>query len=228
MRIGGFQKLTLVDFPGLVAATVFTQGCNFRCGYCHNPELVLPQFFKAPLSPETVLDYLNDRRGKLEGVVITGGEPTLQIGLVDFIVRIKEMGFAVKLDTNGSHPEVLLSLLGLNLLDYIAMDIKSSLSKYNLVTGVVCETTKILESIDLIIKSGIPYQFRTTLVKEFCSKKDLCDMQLLMKQADHYVLQPFIPSRKIIDLQFNHQSQYTSTEVEALKAQYDKCRKAHY
>jgi len=220
--------LTLVDFPGLVAATVFTQGCNFRCGYCHNPELVLPQFFKAPLSPETVLDYLNDRRGKLEGVVITGGEPTLQTGLVDFIVRIKEMGFAVKLDTNGSHPEVLLSLLGLNLLDYIAMDIKSSFSKYNLVTGVACETTKIQESVDLIIKSGIPCQFRTTLVKEFCSKEDLCDIQLLMRQADHYVLQPFIPSRKIIDLQFNHQSQYTSTEVEALKAQYDKCRKAHY
>ena len=100
-----------MDFPGIVAATVFTQGCNFRCGYCHNPELVLPQFFQEPLPPEVVLDYLNDRRGKLEGVVITGGEPTLQKGLVDFIMRIKEMGFAVKLDTNGSHPEVLSSLL---------------------------------------------------------------------------------------------------------------------
>ena len=167
---------------------------------------------------------MNDRRGKLEGVVITGGEPTIQEGLSSFIARIKEMGFAVKLDTNGSHPEVLLSLLGLNLLDYIAMDIKSSLSKYNLVTGVACETTKIQESVDLIIKSGIPCQFRTTLVKEFCSKEDLCDIQLLMRQADHYVLQPFIPSRKMIDLRFNHQSQYTSIEVEKLKAKYEKIK----
>ncbi len=198
MRIGGFQKLTLVDFPGLVAATVFTQGCNFRCGYCHNPELVLPQFFQAPLPPEVVLDYLNDRRGKLEGIVITGGEPTLQKGLSGFIARIKEMGFAVKLDTNGSHPQVLSSLISLNLLDYIAMDVKSSLARYSQVTGVACDTTKILESIDLIIKSGLPYQFRTTLVKEFCSKEDLEDIRLLVRGSDHYVLQPFVHSPKMI------------------------------
>jgi pyruvate formate lyase activating enzyme len=223
VRIGGFQKLTLVDFPGKVAATVFVQGCNFRCGFCHNPELVDPQFFQAPLSPGPILDYLNDRRGKLEGVVITGGEPTIQEGLSSFIARIKEMGFAVKLDTNGSHPEVLLSLLKLNLLDYIAMDIKSSLAKYSQVTGSACDTAKILESIDVIIKSGIPYQFRTTLVKEFCSEEDLRDIRPLIKEAGHYVLQPFIPSQKMNDLRFNHQSQYTSIEVEKLKAQYDKC-----
>ena len=214
--------MTLVDFPGKVAATVFTQGCNFRCGYCHNPELVLPQFFQGPLSPELVLNYLNDRRGKLEGVVITGGEPTFQEGLVDFITRIKEMGFAVKLDTNGSHPEVVSSLIGLNLLDYIAMDIKSSLAKYSQVTGVDCDTTKIRESIDLIVKSGIPYQLRTTLVKEFCSGEDLSDIQHLIEKADHYFLQPFVPSQKMVDVRFNDQSQYTSTEVEQLKAQYDK------
>ena len=224
MRIGGFQKLTLVDFPGKVAAIVFVQGCNFRCGYCHNPELVLPQSFQEPLLPEMVLDYLKNRRGKLEGIVITGGEPTLQKGLVDFIAQIKKMGFAVKLDTNGSHPEVLLSLFESNLIDYIAMDVKSSLAKYSQVVGTPCETAKIVESIDLIIKSGIPYQLRTTLVKEFCSKEDLCDMQFLVKEADHYLLQPFTPSRKIIDPQFNQQSQYTSTEVEQLKARYDKYR----
>jgi pyruvate formate lyase activating enzyme len=224
LRIGGFQKLTLVDFPGKVAATVFTQGCNFRCGYCHNPELVLPQFFQTPLAPGPVLDYLNDRRGKLEGVVITGGEPTLQKGLVNFIARIKKMGFAVKLDTNGSHPEVLSSLIGLNLLDYIAMDIKSSLKKYSQVTGVACDTAKIRESIDLIVKSGVPYQLRTTLVKEFCSREDLCDIRPLIKKADIYLLQPFVPSEKMVDVRFNHQSQYTSAEVEKLKAKYDKCR----
>ncbi len=221
MRIGGFQKLTLVDFPGLIAATVFTQGCNFRCGYCHNPELALPEFFQAPLPPEAVFDYLNGRRGKLEGIVISGGEPTVQEGLADFITRIKTMGFAVKLDTNGSHPEILSSLIALNLLDYIAMDVKSSLAKYRQVIGIACDTAKIRESIDLIIKSGVPYQFRTTLVKEFCSKEDLEDIRLLIREADHYVLQPFIPSRKIIEARFNQQSQYTSYEVEQLKAQYD-------
>lgn len=221
MRIGGFQKLTLVDFPGKVAATVFTQGCNFRCGYCHNPELVLPRLFQAHILEEEVLDYLHERREKLQGVVISGGEPTLQKGLADFIVRIKEMGFAVKLDTNGSHPEVLLSLLELNLLDYIAMDIKSSLAKYYQVTGIACDTKKIQESINLIIKSGIPYQLRTTLVKEFCSDEDLNDIQRLVERANHYILQPFVSSQKMIDIRLNHQSQYTSSEMELLKTKYD-------
>jgi len=222
MRIGGFQKLTLIDFPGKVAATVFTQGCDFRCGFCHNPELVLPHLFQEPLSPELVLDYLSDKREKLQGVVITGGEPTLQKGLVDFITRVKEMGFAVKLDTNGSHPEVLSTLLGLNLLDYIAMDIKTSLVKYAEVTGVACDTEKIQESIDLIIHSGIPYQLRTTLIKDYCSEEDLPYIQLLVEKADHYVLQAFTPSEKMIDPLLNHQDQYTKPEIEKLKAQYDK------
>ena len=222
MRIGGFQKLTLIDFPGKVAATVFTQGCDFRCGFCHNPELVLPQLFQEPLSPEMVLLYLSGRKDKLQGVVITGGEPTLQKGLVDFITRIKEMGLAVKLDTNGSHPEVLTTLIGSKLIDYIAMDIKTSLVKYAEVTGVACDTEKIQESINLIINSGIPYQLRTTLIKDYCSEEDLPYIQLLVEKADHYVLQAFTPSEKMIDARLNHQNQYTKTEVEKLKAQYDK------
>jgi len=224
MRIGGFQKLTLVDFPGKVAAVVFVQGCNFRCGYCHNPELVLPQFFVGAdlVSARSILDYLNGRRGKLEGVVITGGEPTFQEGLVDFITRLKEMGFAVKLDTNGSHPEVVSSLIGLNLLDYIAMDIKSSLAQYSRVTGVACDTAKIRESIDLIVKSGVSYQLRTTLVKEFCSREDLADIRHLIEKADHYSLQPFVPSQKMVDVRFNDQSQYTPAEIELLKTEFEK------
>lgn len=223
MRIGGFQKLTLVDFPGKVAATVFTQGCNFRCGYCHNPELVLPRLFQAYIPEEEVLDYLHDRREKLQGVVISGGEPTLQKGLGCFIARIKTMGFAVKLDTNGSYPEVLSSLIELNLIDYIAMDVKSSLAKYGQVTGIACDTKKIQESIDVIIKSGIPYQLRTTLVKEFCSDRDLDDIQRLIERANHYVLQPFVLSQKMVDVRWDHQSQYTSAEVELRKTKYDKC-----
>jgi pyruvate formate lyase activating enzyme len=169
-----------------------------------------------------VLDYLNGRRGKLEGVVISGGEPTLQKGLGRFITRIKKMGFAVKLDTNGSHPEVLSSLLGSNLLDYIAMDIKSCLAKYPEVTGVSCSTAALKESIDLIIKSGVPYQLRTTLVKEFCSQQDLCDIRLLIGKADHYILQPLVCGAKMVDPQFDHQSQYTSSQVQVLKAKYDR------
>ena len=176
MRIGGFQKLTLVDFPGKIAATVFTQGCNFRCAYCHNPELVIPQLFQVPLSSELVLDYLKSRQGQLEGVVVSGGEPTLQQGLVDFLVRIKAMGFAVKLDTNGSNPDILSSLMELKLLDYIAMDIKTSLKRYHQVTCLACDTSKIQASSNLIIRSGIKYQFRTTLVKEFCSPQNLSDI----------------------------------------------------
>lgn len=222
MQIGGFQKLTLVDFPGRVAATVFTQGCNFRCGHCHNPELVLPQLFGEQLDPEAIFDYLSGRQGKIEGVVISGGEPTLQIDLVDFIARIKNMGFAVKLDTNGSHPEVLLALISSKLLDYIAMDIKTSLVKYAQLTGVACDTLKIQESINLIIKSGIHYQFRTTLVKQFCSDEDMGYMQPLIEKAHHYVLQPFVPAQRMVNPQYNHQDQHTSLEIELLQAKYEK------
>jgi len=222
MRIGGFQQLTLVDFPGLVAATVFTQGCNFRCSFCHNPELVLPELFGEPLPVEVIFDFLSSRQGKLQGLVITGGEPTLQEGLPDFIARVKKMGFAVKLDTNGSRPEVLSSLIDLHLIDYFALDIKSSLIRYPQVTGIACDTAKIKESIDLIVKSGIPYQLRTTLVKEFCSREDLDAIQSLIKDAHHYVLQPFIISAKMIDDHFDRQDQYTDAEVEVLKAKYER------
>jgi len=222
MRIGGFQKLTLVDFPGIVAATVFTQGCNFRCGYCHNADLVLPELLGEPLPVELVFNYLSGRQGKIEGVVITGGEPTLQPGLADFIAQIKAMGFAVKLDTNGSHPEVLSTLIELHLIDYFALDIKTSFKKYPLLTNTACDTAKILESIHLIINSGVPYQLRTTLVKEFCSGQDLDEIQALIKDARHYALQPFVISEKMIEERFKNQSQYTDAEIDALKSQYEK------
>ncbi|MBF0503571.1 MAG: anaerobic ribonucleoside-triphosphate reductase activating protein [Candidatus Omnitrophica bacterium] len=222
MRIGGFQKLTLVDFPGKVAATVFTQGCHFRCGFCHNPELVLPERFGDLLTPEEILSYLQHHRGKLEGVVLTGGEPTIQEGLSDFIVQIRAMGFAVKLDTNGSQPQVLAALIASHLIDYIAMDIKTSVGKYRGLTSMTCPIDKIIESINLIIDSGIPYQFRTTLVKEFCTTEDLTDIQHLLKKANHYVLQTFVPSPKMVDSRFNQQTQYTFAEIELLKARFQK------
>ena len=221
MRIGGFQKLSLVDFPGMVAATIFTQGCNFRCSYCHNPQLVLPQSFQVPLAPEKVLDYLKERRGKIEGIVISGGEPTIQAGLIDFIVNIKIMGFALKLDTNGSHPEVLSALFDLKLLDYVAMDIKTTFEKYDKLVGSACDISKFKESIHLIVNSNIPYQFRTTLVKEFCLDKDLDGIQLMIKGADHYVLQPFVFTQQMVNHQLVFQEQYTNTQTELLKEKYE-------
>ncbi|MEI7999425.1 MAG: anaerobic ribonucleoside-triphosphate reductase activating protein, partial [Candidatus Omnitrophota bacterium] len=173
MRIGGFQKLTLADYPGKVAATVFTQGCNFRCGFCHNPELVCPEKFQPAILEQEILDCLKLRQGKLDGVVITGGKPTLQADLADFILKVKKLGFLVKLDTNGSLPNVVRDLIECHLIDYVAMDVKTSLEKYSQAVGCQCDVDKIQESISLIVKSGLPYQLRTTLVKEYCLENDL-------------------------------------------------------
>lgn len=217
MRIGGFQKLTLVDFPGKVAATVFTQGCNFRCGYCHNPELVCPESFGPLIPAQQVLDELKNRQGKLQGVVITGGEPTLQKGLVDFIAQVKKFDFAVKLDTNGSHPEVLTHLIDLRMIDYIAMDIKTSLTKYSQ----FCDPKNIQESIEIILGSGLPHQFRTTVVKTLCSLEDFFDIRNAIQGTNQYVLQAFTLAPKMVDPSLGRQDQYTPEEFESLKAQFE-------
>ena len=148
--IGGVQKTSLVDFPEKVAAVVFTQGCNFRCGYCHNPDL-LEFGQKTEWNEHSFFDFLKTRLGKLDGVVISGGEPTLQSDLHDFIEKIKQMGFAVKLDTNGTNPKIVEKLLKNNLLDYIAMDIKAPLFKYKEITGVNVNIDDIKQSISIIM-----------------------------------------------------------------------------
>lgn len=202
MRIGGFQKLTLVDYPGKTAATVFTQGCNFRCGFCHNAELVIPEFFCEPIPPQEVLDFLKTRRGKLEGVVISGGEPTIQQGLDEFIVSLKAMGFSLKLDTNGSRPDVLSSLIERQLIDFIAMDIKTSLEKYPALIQVPCDTAFIKRSIDLIQQSGLPHQFRTTVIKGFDLPQDRQAIASLINGSADHVRQSFKVSPKMVDPQF--------------------------
>jgi len=154
MKIGGLQKFSLLDYPGKISAVIFTQGCNFRCAYCHNPELVDPERFQACIPEEEVFAYLKKRRGLLEAVTVTGGEPTIQKGLIPFIRRIKAMGYLVKLDTNGSMPEVLEELIRQKLIDYIAMDIKAPLEKYEDVIGVPVNWEIIRQSIDVIKESG--------------------------------------------------------------------------
>lgn len=173
MQIHGLNKTTLLDYPEHVAATVFTGGCNFRCPFCHNAGLVLDPGRQPVISTEEVLSFLQKRKGILTGVCITGGEPTLQKDLGEFIRQIKEMGYLVKLDTNGYRPEVLAQLLEEKLLDYVAMDIKSSPERYGVVAGLDgIDTDVISESVEILKNSGIKYEFRTTVVKELHSKED--------------------------------------------------------
>lgn len=173
MKIAGFDKLSLLNYPDMVSATVFTNGCNFLCPYCQNSALVLDSNQNELIPEEEVLSYLEERKKILDGVCITGGEPTIQKDLKDFIKKVKSLGLKVKLDTNGSNPLVIKELLDENLIDYIAMDVKTVFSKYNLITNRNVDIDLLRSSIDLIKNSKIDYEFRTTVVKAFVSYEDL-------------------------------------------------------
>src|SRR3990167_219830 len=201
MRIGGFQKVTLTDFPGKIAAIVFTIGCPFRCGFCHNPELVLPPFGER-IAEEEVFSYLKRRAGLLEGVVITGGEPTIHGDLLRFIEEVRDEGLAVKLDTCGYLPDRLEPILCSGLVDYIAMDIKAPFGKYSSVVGVQIDEEKIQRSIRLILDSGILHEFRSTLVEGIHTGEDIIEMARLIQGADVYYLQRFRQAPKLVNPQF--------------------------
>ena len=199
MEIHGFQKTTLLDFPGHVAATVFVGGCNFRCPFCHNGSLVLDPESHPPIAEEEVFAYLEKRRGVLEGVCITGGEPTLQKDLTAFVRKLKDLGYLVKLDTNGYRPEVLKELLAEELLDYVAMDVKASLANYDAATGISgLEQERILESIRLLKGCGIPYEFRTTVVKGIHGMEDIEEIGRMLQGCKAYYLQGFRESDNMI------------------------------
>lgn len=195
MKLGGLVKFTLIDFPGRPAAIVFTQGCNFRCRYCHNPELVYPHLFEEPMPEEEVMAFLKRRQGTLEGVVISGGEPTLQEDLTRFMAAIKALGYQIKLDTNGTRPDVLKELIEKKLVDFIAMDLKAPLTKYAAITGVEANSTVIRQSMDLIVKSGLEYQFRTTYDKEVLNDNDIAALSAAVDVA-HYKVQECLPVAK--------------------------------
>ena len=207
MKIGGLQKVSLIDYPGLISAIIFLQGCNFKCSYCHNPELVDSKLFQPCIKEKEVLDFLNMRRGKLDAVVITGGEPTIHDGLALFIKQIKKMGFAVKLDTNGSQPQVIKNLLDEKLLDFIAMDIKAPLEKYKDIVKTQVNPDSIKESIRLILKAKIPYEFRTTVVASQLEEKDILQIGKMIAGAKHYVLQKFVPV-KVLEKKFLKEKSY--------------------
>lgn len=197
MVIGGFQKFSLADFPGRISAIVFTRGCGFRCPYCHNPELVDPVRYTPSLPVEPILKFLDARRGLLQGVVITGGEPTLHPDLPDFLSEIASRGFAIKLDTNGSNPALLEHLVVQGLCDYIALDLKAPLAAYPRVTGTHVSAETLQRSLDLVIGSGIAHELRTTYHESLLSDADLAEIGELARGCQRFFLQIFRPTKTL-------------------------------
>jgi len=192
MNLAGFVPLSLCDYPGRVAAVVFTQGCNFRCPFCHNGHLLSPVPDPATrVDEEWVLAVLVERKNRLGGVVVSGGEPTAQTDLPHFLRRLKALGLAVKLDTNGSRPNVLHALLAERLLDYIAMDIKAPWNKYAALAGIACDVAAIQASMELIAASGVPHLFRTTRVDPLLTASDYIGLKTQIPKASPHVWQPF-------------------------------------
>lgn len=191
MIINGFEKLSLVDYPGYTAATVFTGACNMRCPFCHNAILVIDAKHQPIVEEQYVLDYLNKRRGIIDGLCITGGEPTLQKDLDKFIIKCRETGVKIKLDSNGTNPDILKSLIDQNLLDYVAMDIKNCKEKYSITANASIDLTKIQESIDILESSNVDHEFRTTLVNEFHTIEDIEKIAQWLDGTNKYYLQKF-------------------------------------
>ena len=200
MRIQGLQKLTLLDFPEKMACTVFTAGCNFRCPFCHNASLVTHIPEKPDMDEERFFAFLKKRKGILDGVCVTGGEPLLQPDIEEFIRKIKELGYLVKLDTNGSFPEKLKDLVGKGLVDYVAMDIKNSIDGYGKTIGLDARySTAVQESVAFLKEGHVNYEFRTTVTKNFHTEKDFEEIGKWIQGADRYYLQGFVDSGDLIE-----------------------------
>lgn len=192
MKIGGIHRFSLIDFPGKIACTLFTLGCNFRCSFCHNASLVLPQKFAPTINMQEIEHFLNKRKNQLQGVVISGGEPLLHEDLIELLTFIKSLKLEVKLDTNGSFPKRLKHLIDEGLLDYIAMDIKNTFSKYDKTCGCSVDLAKIKESIEIITTSNLPHHFRTTFYKEEISETDIDIIQKeIIPENSKFIIQDY-------------------------------------
>ena len=199
MVIQGLQKLTLLDYPEKVACTVFTAGCNFRCPFCHNASLVIDTYKNKEIPSEEFFDFLKKRQGILDGVCVTGGEPLIQHGIEDFLRRIKELGYAVKLDTNGSFPDKLARIVEAGLVDYVAMDIKNSQESYGRTIGIEdYDLRNIHRSVQYLLGDAVPYEFRTTVVRQFHQGSDFESIGKWIRGARHYYLQQFVDSGDLI------------------------------
>ena len=213
MKIEALQKLTLLDYPGKMAATVFTYGCNLRCPFCHNALLVTEES-AGGIDTEEVLSFLSKRKGMLEGVCVTGGEPLLQPDIENFLKAIKDMGFMVKLDTNGTLPKKLKDIVRKGLVDYVAMDIKNCREKYALTSGKpMVDLSAIDESIKFLLSGEVEAEFRTTVVKNFHTEEDLLKITDWISGADRYFLQQFVDSGNLIDQSLEGHSDQALTAI---------------
>jgi pyruvate formate lyase activating enzyme len=220
MKIKGIQEFTLIDYPGKLACTLFLFGCNFKCGFCHNPELVLSPVGK-DYTEEEILKFLEKRKGQLDGICITGGEPLMTID-IDFLKKIKDLGYSIKIDTNGSFPELLEELIKKGLIDYVAMDIKSSRDKYQEITNSEIDAKKIEQSIKIISSLLDYYEFRTTILDDFHDVKEIEDMakwlkKLCKKKPKKFALQGFKNQGKFIDDSFNKKKDTKEEYLKELK-----------
>jgi pyruvate formate lyase activating enzyme len=215
MIISGVQKTTFIDYPGKIASTLFLAGCNFRCPFCHNRNLVLNEKWLEQISSREVLAFLKKRRKYLEGVCITGGEPLIYNDLPKFLRAIKDLGYDIKLDTNGTNPRLLKEILEQKLLAYLAMDIKGSGERYNDVSGVEVNLEKIKASITLIMNSRLPYEFRSTILPRFHSESDIEKMAKMIKGAKLYYLQNFV-ARNTLDKAFLNERSFDNEDMAKL------------
>lgn len=221
MIIGGWEKLSLIDFPGNVATIIFTKSCNFRCHFCYNPMLVLTngegeienKESHSLVSEDDFFIFLENRKGKIDGVVISGGEPTLQPDLKDFIIKIKKLDLKVKLDTNGTNPKIIKDLIKFNLLDYVAMDFKAPLNKYEKVVSVKVDLSAIKKSVQLLLENRVPYEFRTTLVPGLHELDDIYQMAEELTGAKKWFLQKFKSDTDLVNNNFKDQEPFLDLEI---------------
>jgi pyruvate formate lyase activating enzyme len=220
LRISGLERSSLLDYPGKISAIIFTHGCNLRCPYCHNPELVIEKFNKdKSFSEEYVLNFLKSRKGKLDALVITGGEPLVQSDLLPFIKKVKDMGFLIKLDSNGTFPDKLKDFIETGLINYIAMDVKSPKTEYKYATNSMIPRIgeKIEKSIKIIMNSGLDYEFRTTYVKSLHSLKSAEEIGKMIKGAKNYYIQNFRPGKTLDPTFSTKENSFTTKELEQIK-----------
>jgi len=211
MRIGGLQKTSLLDYPDTISAIVWTVGCDFRCPFCYNKDIVLGNV--EPISEDEVLSFLKKRFGMLEGLVISGGEPLMQKDIVEFCEKVKKIGYLIKIDTNGMHPEKLKELIDKNLVDYIAMDVKAPKKKYDKLTNIRTNIKKIEKSIEIIKNSTVDYEFRTTIIPELLTNQDIMDIAKWLKRAKRFYIQQFKVDTPLISPKLSKAKPYAKEEL---------------
>ncbi len=215
--IKGLQKTSLVDYPGKIACTIFLPNCNFRCGFCHNKDLVINPDKLESIDEKKLLDFLKERKKWIEGICITGGEPLLYKEITNFLKKVKEFGYAIKIDTNGTNPELISELIKEKLVDFIAMDIKNSFERYNETAGTNVSIEKIKKSIEIIKNSKIDYEFRTTVVPGLHRTEDIKKIGEITKGCKKLVIQNFRADENVIDARYKNHKAFSRKELEEFK-----------